>query len=205
MLGGDARPYRHLDRVQFAQGAERHRFRSAQRQRNRADAQRLRHAASIPRRCRTRRSSRSRPSGRGPFARMRRPRRRGGKDHPRRRQGRALAHPGRRRRPSPRRARAADARSKPTIPISSRALPPRSAGGWGEAHPASSRRTPGSITLTSTRNVSSIPARRASVFRAARNDEIHPCTTDFAIMQWMPLEPFTVWVTRRSAARLHSV
>jgi hypothetical protein len=35
--------------------------------------------------------------------------------------------------------------------------------------------------------------------------EIHPCTTDFAIMQWMPLEPLTVWVTRRSAARLQSV
>ena len=33
----------------------------------------------------------------------------------------------------------------------------------------------------------------------------HPCTTAFAIMQWMPLEPLTVWVTRRSAARLHSV
>jgi hypothetical protein len=32
-----------------------------------------------------------------------------------------------------------------------------------------------------------------------------PWTTDFAIMQWMPLEPLTVWVTRRSAARLHSV
>src|SRR4029077_1406239 len=33
----------------------------------------------------------------------------------------------------------------------------------------------------------------------------YPCTTVFAIMQWMPLEPFTVWVTRRSAARLQSV
>jgi len=33
----------------------------------------------------------------------------------------------------------------------------------------------------------------------------HPCTTDLAIMQWMPLEPFTVCVTRRSAARLQSV
>ena len=33
----------------------------------------------------------------------------------------------------------------------------------------------------------------------------HPCTTDFSIMQWMPLEPLTVWVTRRSAARLQSV
>ena len=29
MLGGDARPYRHLDPFQFAQGAERHRFRTA--------------------------------------------------------------------------------------------------------------------------------------------------------------------------------
>jgi hypothetical protein len=33
----------------------------------------------------------------------------------------------------------------------------------------------------------------------------HPCTMSFAIMQWMPLEPLTVWVTRRSAARLQSV
>src|SRR5260221_10076215 len=33
----------------------------------------------------------------------------------------------------------------------------------------------------------------------------HPCTTDFAIMQWIPLEPFTVCVTRKSAARLQSV
>ena len=31
VLGGDARPYRHLDRLQFAQGAERQRIRSAQR------------------------------------------------------------------------------------------------------------------------------------------------------------------------------
>jgi hypothetical protein len=33
----------------------------------------------------------------------------------------------------------------------------------------------------------------------------YPCTTAFEIMQWMPLEPFTVCVTRRSAARLQSV
>jgi hypothetical protein len=33
----------------------------------------------------------------------------------------------------------------------------------------------------------------------------HPCTTVLAIMQWMPLEPFTVCVTRKSAARLQSV
>src|SRR5438309_536351 len=33
----------------------------------------------------------------------------------------------------------------------------------------------------------------------------YPCTTVLAIMQWMPLEPLTVWVTRRSAARLQSV
>ena len=32
-----------------------------------------------------------------------------------------------------------------------------------------------------------------------------PCTTLLAIMQWMPFEPFTVCVTRRSAARLQSV
>ena len=28
---------------------------------------------------------------------------------------------------------------------------------------------------------------------------------DFFSITWMPLEPLTVWVTRRSAARLHSV
>jgi hypothetical protein len=33
----------------------------------------------------------------------------------------------------------------------------------------------------------------------------YPCATAFEIMQWMPLEPFTVCVTRRSAARLQSV
>lgn len=32
-----------------------------------------------------------------------------------------------------------------------------------------------------------------------------PFTMAFSIMQWMPLAPLTVWVTRRSAARLHSV
>lgn len=32
-----------------------------------------------------------------------------------------------------------------------------------------------------------------------------PCTIAFSIMQWMPLAPLTVWVTLRSAARLHSV
>ena len=32
-----------------------------------------------------------------------------------------------------------------------------------------------------------------------------PCSSDFASMTWMPLEPLTVWVTRKSAARLHKV
>ena len=41
--------------------------------------------------------------------------------------------------------------------------------------------------------------------RCVRGTDGYPCTTDFAIMQWMPLDPFTVCVTRRSAARLHSV
>lgn len=27
----------------------------------------------------------------------------------------------------------------------------------------------------------------------------------FSSMMWMPFEPFTTWVTRRSAARLHKV
>ena len=32
-----------------------------------------------------------------------------------------------------------------------------------------------------------------------------PCTTVLAIVQWIPFEPFTVCVTRKSAARLRSV
>ena len=35
--------------------------------------------------------------------------------------------------------------------------------------------------------------------------QLYPCTIAFSIMQWMPLEPLTAWVTRKSAARLHSV
>jgi hypothetical protein len=46
-------------------------------------------------------------------------------------------------------------------------------------------------------------AKQSRVSAAKCN--FHPCTTDFAIMQWMPLEPFTVCVTRRSAPRLQSV
>lgn len=34
---------------------------------------------------------------------------------------------------------------------------------------------------------------------------LQPCTIAFSIMQWMPFEPFTVCVTRRSAARLQSI
>jgi hypothetical protein len=54
-------------------------------------------------------------------------------------------------------------------------------------------------------------ARRAGVRAAAWRRQaregrlVQPCTIAFSIMQWMPLEPLTVWVTRRSAARLHSV
>src|SRR5690349_20737368 len=33
----------------------------------------------------------------------------------------------------------------------------------------------------------------------------HPPMTFLAIMQWMPLWPSTVWVTCRSACRLHSM
>lgn len=54
-------------------------------------------------------------------------------------------------------------------------------------------------------------ARRPGVRAAAWRRQVRegglaqPCTIAFSIMQWMPLEPLTVWVTRRSAARLHSV
>lgn len=41
--------------------------------------------------------------------------------------------------------------------------------------------------------------------RSGVGGSAQPCTIAFSIMQWMPLEPFTVWVTRRSAARLQSV
>jgi hypothetical protein len=45
-----------------------------------------------------------------------------------------------------------------------------------------------------------------SQWQAAISDEApHPCTIAFSIMQWMPLEPLTVCVTRKSAARLQSV
>jgi hypothetical protein len=47
--------------------------------------------------------------------------------------------------------------------------------------------------------------RRPCESMSAAKCNFYPCTTDFAIMQWMPLEPFTVCVTRRSAARLQSV
>ena len=111
MLGGDARPYRHLDRVELAQGAERRRIRAAQspneilqtRQRlqgtgvdtatdvgrgDPADRARPRpHVSATRRRPRRRRRRRS-------FSTASRP---------------ALAHPGRRRRAQARRARAADA------------------------------------------------------------------------------------------------
>jgi hypothetical protein len=39
----------------------------------------------------------------------------------------------------------------------------------------------------------------------SKRKRLYPCTTVFAIMQWMPLEPLTVCVTRKSAARLQSV
>ena len=78
MLGGDARPYRHLDRVQFAQDSERHRFRAPERRRVAATRERLGRVAML-RRCRTKRFSRRWPSTRDAFAtrrRRRRPRRR---------------------------------------------------------------------------------------------------------------------------------
>ena len=56
--------------------------------------------------CRTTMFSTSRLIARAVFATRRRPRRRRRPNHPRRRQGRTLAHPGRRRRPDARRARA---------------------------------------------------------------------------------------------------
>jgi hypothetical protein len=34
---------------------------------------------------------------------------------------------------------------------------------------------------------------------------VTPWTADLAIMQWIPFDPLTVWVTRRSAARLQSM
>ena len=47
--------------------------------------------------------------------------------------------------------------------------------------------------------------RRRGFDRSGLGRTAQPCTIALSIMQWMPLEPFTVWVTRRSAARLHSV
>jgi len=47
--------------------------------------------------------------------------------------------------------------------------------------------------------------RRRGLDRSGEGGRAQPCTIALSIMQWMPLEPFTVWVTRRSAARLHSV
>ena len=93
-------------------------------------------ASVWPRRHRYRRDVGRGHPGRGGRTRPQLPRRgaddggRRRQDHPRRRQGRALAHPGRRRRPPPRRAGPADAGAAPMTPSSSRALPPRSAGGW---------------------------------------------------------------------------
>lgn len=48
-------------------------------------------------------------------------------------------------------------------------------------------------------------SRFRSRARPGRPGRAQPCTTDFSIMQWIPFDPLTVWVTRRSAARLHSV
>ena len=47
--------------------------------------------------------------------------------------------------------------------------------------------------------------RRRGVNRSGKGGRAQPCTSAFSIMQWMPLQPLTVCVTRRSAARLHSV
>lgn len=47
--------------------------------------------------------------------------------------------------------------------------------------------------------------RRHGVSGLGKVGSAQPCTIAFSIMQWMPLAPLTVWVTLRSAARLHSV
>lgn len=47
--------------------------------------------------------------------------------------------------------------------------------------------------------------RQRGISSSGQAGSAQPCTIAFSIMQWMPLAPLTVWVTRRSAARLHSV
>jgi hypothetical protein len=42
-------------------------------------------------------------------------------------------------------------------------------------------------------------------YAALSSYPVAPCSSDFANITWMPFEPLTVCVTRRSAARLHSV
>ena len=124
VLGGDARPHRHRHRHQLAQGARPARGRPS----SRAEALAGRAAADDAdgrRRLGQLTDDADPGDGRraGPRVPRQRPdqRRPGRQDHPRRGEGRRLAHPGRRRRPPHGRTWSAPTRSTPTSPASSSA------------------------------------------------------------------------------------
>ena len=117
----------------------------------------------------------------------------GRKNHSRRRQGRALAHPGRRRRPSPRRTRAREAGAG----LRSRFLPELCRRGRLAAGVSSVSRTRCSVLHAAAQSrdpyqprcfvwprLCSAPlSRQGYALRCVRGRRAHPCTTDFAIMQ----------------------
>ena len=131
MLGGDARPYRHLDRRQFAHDPERQRGADAERSSGdpaAAAGHEHRHLENV-RRGHPEGRRRSRPQlsrGRADLGGA------GRQDHPRRRQGREVAHPGRRRCATGSTSGCGKRRSAPTTRNSTRTSPRKSAGGSAE-------------------------------------------------------------------------
>src|SRR6516164_1377474 len=62
-------------------------------------------------------------------------------------------------------------------------------------------------TTRSNARLRSLCCRRATLYQSDVRYAVAfvGCTIDFSIMTWIPFEPLTAWVTRKSAARLQSV